>query len=136
RLMRRVSLAAVAAAGLTAFALLPQALAILASNRRVLVATPLYVSLFSWVPHAPLWPGWRTTIFPQAFGDGIESPMLPVVWGAFTEMSLGDVGIVAWALAPLLLRPGSRRARITVSLLAAIVVALGIGLGAWPFTEI
>jgi hypothetical protein len=136
RLIARTALAGLTAAGLVAFALLPHGFAILASNRRVIADVPLYSSTFSWVPHGFNWPGWRTTLFPRAFGDLIESPMLPVGHAAFTEMTLGYCGIVAWALALLVLRPGSGRARITAALLAAIGVALGIGLGAWPFAEI
>jgi hypothetical protein len=136
RLCWRAALAGAAAAGLVAFALLPQALAILASNRRVLTAVPFYEPHFSWIPHGFLWPGWRTTLFPGAFGDGIERPMLPGSGAAYPEMALGYVGVAGWALALLVLRPGSRRARITAGLLAAIALALGIGLGAWPFAEI
>jgi hypothetical protein len=136
RLLTRAILAGLAGAGLCAFAVLPQALAILASNRRALAAVPLYAPHFSWIPHGFIWPGWRTTLFARAFGDGIESPMLPISGAAFPEMALGYVGVVGWAVALLVLRPGSRRARITGSLVAALAVALGIGLGAWPFAEI
>jgi len=136
RLLFRTVLAGLAGAGLCAFFLLPHALAILASNRRVIANVPVDSFYFSWIPHGFLWPGWRTMLFPRAFGDGIESPMLPVARGAFTEITLGYIGIVGWAVALLVLRPGARRARITAALLAVIGIALGIGLGAWPFAEV
>jgi hypothetical protein len=136
RLLARTAFAGLAGGGLCAFTLLPHALAILASNRRALVDVPFYASFFSWVPHGFLWPGWRTTLFPHAFGDGIESPMIPVGPSAFPEMALGYIGVVGWAIVLLVLRPGSPRARISRALVAAIVVALGMGLGAWPFAEI
>lgn len=135
-LLARTALAGLAGAGLVAFALLPHALAILASNRRVIANDPVYSVYFSLIPHGFVWPGWRTMLFPRAFGDGIASPMLSSGRAAFTEMTLGYIGIIGWALALLVLRPGSRRARITAALLVVIGVALGIGLGAWPFTEI
>lgn len=136
RLLKRTVVAGLAGAGLCAFTLVPHALAILATNRRALVTVPLYAASFSWTPHGFVWPGWRTTLFARAFGDGIESPMMPGTWAAFTEMTLGYIGVAGWALVLLVLRPGSRRVRITWGLGAAIVVALGIGLGAWPFAEI
>jgi len=136
RLLKLGAAVSALAFAIDAFALLPQALAILASNRRVLAGVPAYSHYFSWVPHGFIWPGWRTTFFPRAFGDGIESPMIPGRRAAFTEMSLGYIGIVGWSLALLVLRPGSRRARITFSLVATVLVAHCVGLGAWPFAEI
>ena len=135
RLLRRVLLSGAAGAGLAAFVLVPQALAILSSNRRALAGTFLARIPFGW-PHGFLWPGWRTTLFPRAFGDLIETPMLPAAHAAFPEMALGYVGIAAWALALLVVRPGSPRARATASLVSAIVLGLALGLGAWPFAEL
>ncbi len=136
RLAGRVLLAGAAGAGLSAFVLVPSALAILASNRRALAGAFLPHVPFTWVPHGYLWPGWRTTLFPRAFGDLIDTPMLSVARAAFPEMALGYIGIVGWALVLFVVRPGSPRARITASLLAAIVLALAAGLGAWPFAEL
>ena len=136
RLVGRVSLAGVTGAGLSAFVLVPSALAVLSSNRRAIASSFLPHLPFTWAPHGYLWPGWRTTLFPRAFGDFIDTPMLPVARAAFSEMALGYVGICAWALVLLVLRPGSPRNRITTSLIAAIVLALAAALGAWPFAEL
>lgn len=136
RLASRVTLAGLIAAGLAAAVLVPQALAILASNRRALAEVPFYASFFSWTPHGFIWPGWASTFFPQAFGDGIQSPMVPGSVASFPEMTLGYFGAAGWAAALLVLRPGSRRARATWALLAVLVIGLGVGAGLWPFAEI
>ena len=135
-LCRRILLAGAAGAGLAAFVLLPQFFAVLASNRRALASAYLFQRPWTWVPHGFLWPGWRTTLFPRAFGDLVETPMLPVAKGAFTEIALGYAGIVAWSFALLVWRPGSRRASVTPALVAAIALLLGLALGAWPFAEL
>jgi hypothetical protein len=136
RVIPRAALAALAAAGLTAFFLVPHALAIFASHRREMVRVPVDSAFFSWAPHGFVWAGWRTTLFPGAFGDLIGAPMIPGGRGAYPEMAMGYFGIAGWALALLVLRPGPPRARITAALVTAILVSLGVGLGAWPFAEI
>lgn len=136
RVLPRAALAAAAAALLTAFYLAPHALAILASHRRAMVHDPIDAMYFSWKPHGFVWSGWRPTLFPGAFGDFIGAPMIGGRRGSFPEMSMGFVGTAGWALALLLLRPGSRRSRTTAGLVAGIVVSLGIGVGAWPFAEL
>ncbi|MGH9364529.1 MAG: DUF6044 family protein [Thermoanaerobaculia bacterium] len=136
RLLPRLALAGLAAAGLAAFALVPQAFAILASNRRALADVPFYTPHFSWKPHGFVWPGLASTLFPQAFGDGLESPMMTVGAASFLENGLGYFGAAGWAAALLVLRPGSRRARATWALLAALVIGLCVGAGLWPFAEI
>ncbi|HEV2064026.1 MAG TPA: hypothetical protein VGS00_05705, partial [Thermoanaerobaculia bacterium] len=136
RLVPRVALAGFIAAGLAAAALVPQAFAILASNRRALADVPFYTPHFSWKPHGFVWPGLASTLFPQAFGDGIQSPMIPAGVASFPEMALGYFGAAGWAAALLVLRPGSRRAPATWALLAVLVIGLGVGAGLWPFAEI
>ena len=136
RLAPRVVLAGLLAAGLAAAVLVPQALAILASNRRALADVPFYSPHFSWRPHGFVWPGWASSLFPQAFGDGIEIPMIPSTPASFPELTLGYFGAAGWAAALLVLRPGSRRARVSWALLGALVIGLGVGAGLWPFAEI
>ena len=136
RVLPRAALAAAAAALLTAFYLLPHALAILASHRRAMVREAIDSMYFSWKPRGFVWQGWRPTLFPGAFGDGIGAPMIGGRRGSFPEMSMGFVSTAGWALALLVFRPGSRRSRTTAGLVAGIVVSLGIGVGAWPFAEI
>jgi hypothetical protein len=135
RLAPRVALAGLIAAGLAAAALVPQTFAILASNRRALANVPFYSPHFSWRPHGFVWPGLSSTLFPQAFGDGIQSPMIPAGIASFPEMALGYFGAAGWAAALLVLRPGSRRAKATWALLAVLVIGLGVGTGLWPFAE-
>lgn len=135
-LSARVLAAGTAAAGLAAFVLLPQLFAVLASNRRAIAGAYLFHRPWTWIPHGFLWPGWRTTLFPRAFGDLIETPMLPAAGGAFTEITLGDAGIVAWTFALLVVRPGSPRAPVVPALVAAIAILLALALGAWPFAEL
>ncbi len=129
-------LSGAAAAGLTAFLLLPTALAIRASNRMVLAALPHWSGSFSFVPHAPFWRGIATAFFPRSLGDLIHVPQIAGVTGAFPEMALGYFGIVGWAAALLVLRPGSRRSRPTWALLALMVCGLGVAVALWPFAEI
>lgn len=136
RLARRVALAGAVAAGLAAFALVPQALAILASNRRAMADVPFFTPHFSWKPHGFVWRGLSSSLFPQAFGDGIQSPMIPAGIASFPEMALGYFGAAGWGAALLVLRPGSRRTKATWALLAALVVGLCAGAGLWPFAEI
>lgn len=135
RLAATTVLAGAAAAGLTAFTLLPQAYAILASNRKILANVSFYASQLGLAPHGLLWMRWRAIFFPSAFGDGMGRPMLPNT-AAFPEMALGYIGIAGWAMALLVLRPGSRRAAISSALVTVILLAVCLSYGAWPFAEI
>ncbi len=137
RVLRAGLVAGVLAMGLSAFLLLPQALAILASNRLALVAHAYWSPIFSWQPHGPYWPrGFLTTLFPRVLGDDIKTPLLPGNISTFPEMAMGCIGLTAWAAALLVLRPGSSRKATTWSLLAAALAGLGIASGTWPFAEI
>jgi hypothetical protein len=128
RLPGRVAAASVFALGISAFALLPQVLAIFASERFALAAR---------LPLGPLWPaGLVTSFFPRALGDSIDSPMIPGRIGPFPEMALGYFGIVAWACVLLLLRPGSPRRRVELALLAPAAIGLAVAIGLWPFAEL
>ncbi len=135
-ILRRFALAGAAAAGLTAFLLFPSVLAILASNRLVLAAKPHWAPLLSPWPHGPIWRGVVTAFFPSALGDLIHSPVLEGATGEVPEMDLGDFGIVGWAAAALVLRPGSRRPRSERALVALLVCGLGVAVAQWPFAEL
>ena len=135
RLLTRVTLAGLTGAGLAAFALLPQAFAILASNRRSLAEVPFYAPHLSLSPHGLIWPLWRALISPRAYGDWIASPMLANT-AAFPEMGLGFFGVAGWATALLVFRRGSPRSGIALALIAGILTGAGIGFGAWPLAEI
>ncbi len=128
--------AGLAAAGLTAFLVLPTALAIRASNRMVLAAAPHWSSAFSLRPHGAFWRGLATAFFPRSLGDLIHAPQISGMTGAFPEMALGYFGIVGWAAALSVLRPGSPRARASWVLLALVVCGLGTSVALWPFAEI
>ncbi len=133
----RIACAAAAAVGLSAFSLLPQALAILASNRFHLARRPFWEPIFSWAPHGPRWTdGIFTSIFPSSLGDSIGSPMIAGRIGSFFEMGLGYFGIVGWAAFLLVLRPGSPRRRAELALFVPILFGLGAAIGLWPFAEI
>lgn len=129
--------AAVVALGLSAFFLLPQVFAILASNRFVLARKPLWSDFFSLAPHLPVWPkGVVTTLFPRALGDGISSPMIPGAAGSFPEMALGYCSVVVAIGILLSLRPGSPRNGRAVALFLPLLFGLGIATGCWPAAEI
>ncbi len=132
----RTIAAGAAAAGLTAFLLLPTALAIRASNRLVLAALPHWNGAFSLTPHDAFWRGLATAFFPRSLGDLIHTPQLSGVTGAFPEMALGYFGIVAWAAALLFLRPGSRRAPAAWVLFGLVACGLGVAVALWPFAEL
>ncbi len=137
RLFTRISLAAAVAFGLTAFLLIPQAVAIAASNR-VRVAQAFSSALpVSATPHGPLSP-WATAtvILPAVFGDEISSPMIAGRLGPFPEIATGHFGLAALALALLILRPGSRRRRTELALLPPFLLGLAITVGQWPFFDL
>jgi len=137
RLLGRVALAAAIAFGLSAFLLVPQALAI-AQSSRLPAAREFARNLpVSAVPHGPFWRnGLVTAIFPRAPGDAVRSPMIAGGAGSFPEMALGYFGIVGWAVALGVLRPGSRRKRAELALLVPFLAGLGVAVGLWPFLEI
>jgi len=137
RLFGKVTLAASIALGLSAFALFPQVLALAASNRFFLAQRPVWEPLLSWIPHGPGWAnGLFTAFFPTSLGDGIDSAMIAGRMGSVLEMGLGYFGIVGWACMLLTLRPGSRRSRAELALLAPILFGLGAAVGLWPFAEL
>jgi hypothetical protein len=123
-------------AGLTAFLLIPSALAILASGRMAQAHRAYWEPVLSLLPHGPLWRPAATSLFPHVMGNGIASPMLPLDSGAFPETALGYFGIVAWAAALLCLRPGSPRPRVERALLVLLALGWTIATGVWPVAEI
>jgi len=135
-LAERFLLAGLLAAGATAFLLLPTLYAIRASNRLVLASEPYWKAFLSVVPHGPVGRAWLTALFPYVLGDLIHGRVLPGATGAVPEMDLACFGIVGWAAALLLLRPGSRRARSELVLAGLLVSGLGAAWGAWPFAEV
>ncbi len=137
RILGRVALAAALAVGLSAFLLVPQALAI-AQSSRIPVAREFARHLPARVaPHGPFWRnGLITSVYPRALGDAVGSPMIPGRAGSFPEMALGYFGIVGWAVALGILRPGSRRKRPELALLVPLLSGLGAAVGLWPFFEI
>jgi hypothetical protein len=137
RVLGRLALAAALALGLSAFLLVPQALAISRSSR-VPVAREFASRLPARVaPHGPLWPnGFVTAVFPRALGDTVGSPMIAGAVGSFPEMALGYFGSLGWAAALCILRPGSRRKRAELALLVPLVAGLGVAVLLWPFFDI
>ena len=128
RRIGRVLAAGLLAVGISAFALLPHALAILASERFALAAR---------VAERGFWPAGLVPIFfPRVFGDAVDSPMIPGRAGPFPEMALGYFGIVAWAGVLLVLRPGSPRRREELALAIPAGIGLAIAIGLWPFGAI
>lgn len=137
RVVARVAGAGALAMALSAFVLVPHALAIFSSGRFVLARQPFWQGVFSWRPHLPAWTaGFATALFPRALGDSIESPTIPGRVGSFPEMGLAYFGIVGWGLALLLLWPGSTRRRTEVGLAVPMLIGLGVAIGAWPFVEV
>ena len=137
RLLSRLALAALLALGLSAFTLLPQALAIRDSNRAALVAKPFWAPVLSLAPHGPAWHGGVfTVLLPRFFGDKVEIPIVPGAAGAFPEMAQGYAGLAATVTAALFLLPGPRRRPAATALLAPLAFGLGAAIGLWPFAEI
>jgi Bacterial membrane protein YfhO len=137
RVFGKVVLAAAIALGLSAFLLVPEALAI-ARSSRIPVARAFAQSLpVRAAPHGPFWAnGFFAVVFPRSLGDAVGAPMIPGGAGSFPEMALGYFGILGWAVALGIVRPGSRRKRDEFPLLALLLVGLGIGVALWPFFEI
>jgi hypothetical protein len=137
RFLGRLILASALAFGLSAFLLVPQALAISRSSR-VPVAREFARNLPARVaPHGPLWPGgFVTALFPRALGDTVDSPMVAGGIGSFPEMALGYFGILGWALAIGVLRPGSRRRPVEMTLLVPLVAGFGVAVMLWPFFDV
>lgn len=135
RFFPRVLLAAAIALGFSAFSLLPQVHAIVASNRFALARTPFWSASLSWLPHGPAWPnGLFTPFFPRTLGDGFRSPIIAGAIGSFPEMALAHFGLLGWAAALLILRPGAR-GRTPGTLLVPLAFGLGAAIGVWPFAE-
>jgi hypothetical protein len=129
--------AALLALGLSAFALLPQALAILESNRLVLMERPFWSAILSLAPHGPRWPlGAAALLLPRLFGDKLSTPTIPGAAGAFPEVALPYFGIVGAALAACVLRPGSFRPAAERALVLPLAFGVGAATGFWPFAEI
>ena len=137
RVAARTAAASLLAAGLTAFSVLPQAFAILSSNRIVLAREPFWSRSFSWIPHGPVWPGAAlTTVLPRALGDEMGSPAVAGAAGSFLEMALGYIGVVGLTCALMIFRPGASRRRPAWILLGLAVGGFGAATALWPFAEI
>jgi membrane protein YfhO len=132
-----VALAGLIAAGLAAFLLVPEALAIAASNR-ARGAAELWRRLpFSLRPHGPLWKGYLTLFFPSSLGDAVSTRRITSLSPAsFLETGLGYFGLAAWAAALSIFRPGGGRRRDEWVLLALMITGAGVALGCWPFFEL
>ena len=131
-----IAVAAAAAIGLTAFLLIPSLYAIAASGRLVDARRPFWSPILSLAPHAPVWRMLATPFFPSALGNGIVSPVLPLSNASFPELTMGYFGIVGWAAAALVLRPGSPRGPRAWILLGLVVLGCGAATAAWPVAEI
>jgi hypothetical protein len=132
RLLKRLSLSAAAAIGLTAFLLLPLIFAIRASNR-IAFWGAFWAPHLTLVPHGPVWPmGLLPPVFPRLFGDGIAFPMIEGGIASFPEMGLGYFGIAGWACALLVLRPGAKRRAAGKALLAPLLIGWAFAISLWP----
>ncbi|MEP6471151.1 MAG: hypothetical protein ABJC28_03980 [Acidobacteriota bacterium] len=137
QLLFRTLGAAAVAVGLTAFLLVPQILAIRASNRAVTALDFANRLPRSWKPHGPAWPaGAFTPFLPRSLGDAISSPMLPGAAGSFPEMALGHFGVAGWACTLLFFRRGSRRPKSELALLVPLLVGFAAAIALWPIFEI
>jgi hypothetical protein len=136
-LLARTALPGLIAIGLTAWLLLPQFHAIAASNRYALLETRTWDRFLSAAPHGPAWAGGLLVpLLPFTFGDGIDSPMIPGGPSPFLVMGLAYIGILGWAVALLVFRPGSRRSPQEKALWLLLALGLAIAIGQWPFLEI
>ena len=134
RVIAGTALASFLALGLAAFSLLPQWLAIQASNRLAIAEDPRHLSYVPWVPYRPGWlGGFVTTLFPQAYGDYIASPMIAGAAGSITEMGFGHFGLAGAVLVLNFFRPGSKRSRTAWVLIGLAVFGLGAAMGIPPF---
>lgn len=132
----RVGLAAAIALGLSAFFLLPHALAIEASHRRALLERRFWAPLLDGAPHGPRWPSLLlTSFFPRSFGDGIAAPTIANAPAAFPETVLGYFGLTGWAAAMLTLLPGSAPRRKELALGIVLLLGLAGAVLLWPFAE-
>ncbi|HEY3203051.1 MAG TPA: YfhO family protein [Thermoanaerobaculia bacterium] len=136
RLFASIALAAALALGLTAFLLIPSIFAIASSGRIAAMSRPYWEPILSLAPHGPWWREAPTSFFPHTLGNGIGSPLLPVSGPSFAEKTLGYFGIIGWAAALLIVRPGSPRHRAEWILLGLLVCGFAISVGQWPFAEI
>ncbi|HEX4441408.1 MAG TPA: YfhO family protein [Thermoanaerobaculia bacterium] len=136
RVASAIAIAAAVAVGLTAFLLIPSLFAIAGSGRLVDARRPFWSPLLSLGPHAPVWRMLATPLFPHTLGNGIASPMLPLSNGSFPELTMGYFGIVGWAAAGLVLRPGSRRGPRSWILAGIILVGWAAATAAWPVAEV
>ena len=137
RLLAGVLLAALVAVGSTAFLVVPELLAIRASNRAVTALEFARRLPLSARPHGPAWLwGAATPVLPRSLGDAISSPMLPVAAGSFPEMALGHFGVAGWACALLVLRRGTRRRKAELALLVPLLAGFATAVALWPIFEI
>ena len=137
RHMATVGACGVLGAGAAGFSLIPQWIAIKASNRLALALDPRHLEFVPWVPYRPGWlGGFLTVLFPRSFGDGIDSPMIPGAAGSITEMGFGHCGLVAVSLALLCLRRGSQRNHASRFAVGLVVFGLFGALGLPPVRQL
>ena len=123
-------LAVVLGVGLSAFALVPQLMAIQGSNRLAIAQRPDHLDFVPWVPYKPGWLGAiGTSLFPRMYGDGVEAPMIAGAAGSLTEMGFGYIGLVGWICALLSGFVSSSKARcLMILMLGALGTAMGLGI--------
>ena len=136
RVIGGIAYSAAMAVGLTAFLLIPSLFAIAGSARIADAEKPFWSPILSLIPHGPAWRMLPTALFPHSLGNGIASPTLPLAGASFPERTLGYFGIVGWAAAFLVLRPGSRRTPRAWILFGLLACGFGFSVGLWPFAEI
>ena len=135
-LARAIGVAAAIAVGLTAFLLVPSVLAIAGSARLTAAARPYWEPHLSLLPHAPLWLAILPGFFPHTLGNAVSEPIAPGATGTFCEMTMGYAGILGWAAALLVFRPGSARPRSERVLWGLLFCGFGVAVCAWPLAEI